>query len=93
MTPLPALIGRTVTFDADDPVLEAALMAELLGIDQQALRAAMAQRTVYSIVERGEGADAGRHRLTLRHRATEAVLVVDAAGRVIEATRRGPATP
>jgi hypothetical protein len=38
------------------------------------------------VVERGEGEDAGRLRLTLRRRATERVLVVEAAtGRVIEA--------
>jgi hypothetical protein len=90
MIELPGLIGREVAFDAEGPVLDAALIAALLGLDVESLRAAMARRAVFSVVERGEGDDAGRHRLTLRHRATEAVLVVDAAGRVIRATRRGP---
>jgi hypothetical protein len=91
MISLPALVGRVVAFDADGPMLDAGLMAELLAVDVATLRAAMARRRVYSVVERGEGDDIGRHRLTLRHRATEAVLVVDEAGRVIEATRRAPA--
>jgi hypothetical protein len=41
---------------------------------------------VYSVVERGEGEDAGRLRLTLRRRATSRTLVVEAAtGLVLQA--------
>lgn len=89
-TKLPALVGQEVTFDAEGPVLEPAQLAEALGVDRDALRSALQAGLVYSVVERGEGEDAGRHRLTLRHRATEAVLVVGADGRVIEASRQGP---
>jgi hypothetical protein len=40
---------------------------------------------VYSVVERGEGEDAGRLRLTLRRRATSRTLVVEAVtGRVLQ---------
>ena len=89
-TRLPALVGQEVAFDAEGPVLEPAQLAEALGIDRAALQGALRAGQVYSVVERGEGEDAGRHRLTLRHRATEAVLVVGADGRVIEASRQGP---
>jgi hypothetical protein len=34
---------------------------------------------VYSVVERGEGVDAGRIRATLRNRAREVRVVIDAA--------------
>jgi hypothetical protein len=89
-SPLPTLIGRVVEFDEDGPVLDAALVSQALGLSAEALRAALGVRQVHSVVERGEGDDAGRHRLILRHRATEAVLVVDASGRIATAMRRGP---
>lgn len=90
MADLPALLGRAVTLEPDGPVFDPALLAEALGLPPEGLRAALLARQVFSVVERGEGEDSGRHRLTLRHRATEAVLVVDAAGRIIAASRRGP---
>ncbi len=40
---------------------------------------------VYSLIERGEGEDAGRIRATLRRRAREVRVVIDAAtGEIIE---------
>jgi hypothetical protein len=85
------LVGQRIAFDATGPVLSPAQMQAALGLAPATLRAALAARRVFSLVERGDGDDAGRHRLTLRHRATEAVLVVDADGVVIAATLRGPA--
>jgi len=75
-----------VEFDAaGDPVLSAEQAAALLGVALEAFLADLRAGHVYSIVERGEGADAGRLRLTLRNRATERRLVVEAAtGRVLE---------
>lgn len=71
---------------AGDIALSAEVAAGLLGIPLEAFLADLRAGVVYSLVERGEGEDAGRLRLTLRRRATERVLVVDAAtGRVIEA--------
>ena len=76
----------SVEFDAaGDPVLRAEQAAALLGVTLEAFLADLRAGHVYSIVERGEGLDAGRLRLTLRNRATERRLVVDAAnGRVLE---------
>jgi hypothetical protein len=71
---------------AGDVALSAEAAAGLLGIPLEAFLADLRAGAVYSVVERGEGEDAGRLRLTLRRRATERVLVVEAAtGRVIEA--------
>jgi len=71
---------------AGDIALSAEVAAALLGIPIEAFLADLRAGVVYSVVERGEGEDAGRLRLTLRRRATTRVLVVEAAtGRVIEA--------
>lgn len=72
---------------AGDVALLAEVAAGLLGIPLEAFLADLRAGVVYSVVERGEGEDAGRLRLTLRRRATTRVLVVEAAtGRVIEAS-------
>jgi hypothetical protein len=69
---------------AGDVALPADVAASLLGVTLDAFVADLRAGVVYSVVERGEGADAGRLRLTLRRRATSRVLVVEAAtGRVL----------
>jgi Family of unknown function (DUF6522) len=75
----------TVEIDAaGDVVLDAEDMARLLGAPLDAVLADLRAGIVYSVVERGEGADAGRLRLTLRRRGTQRVLLVEAAtGRVL----------
>lgn len=74
-----------VEFDAaGDPVLPAEVAARLLGVALEAFLADLRAGIVYSVVERGEGEDEGRLRLTLRRRAASRVLVVETAtGRVI----------
>lgn len=74
-----------MTFDeAGDVVLDATTMAQLLSAPLDALLADLRAGAVHSVVERGEGEDAGRLRLTLRRRATQRVLVVEkATGRVL----------
>jgi len=70
-----------------DAMLGAEVAARMLGVPLDAFLADLRAGIVYSVVERGEGEDAGRLRLTLRRRATTRVLVVEAAtGRVIEAS-------
>lgn len=69
---------------AGDVVLDAEAMAALLGAPLDEVLADLRAGAVYSVVERGEGADAGRLRLTLRRRATSRTLIVEAAtGRVL----------
>lgn len=70
---------------AGDVAVSAETAAGLLGIPIEAFLADLRAGIVYSVVERGEGEDAGLLRLTLRRRATTRVLVVEATtGRVIE---------
>ncbi|NGM22910.1 hypothetical protein G3576_23055 [Roseomonas stagni] len=75
---------------AGDAVLSADQAASLLGVALPAFLADLRAGIVYSVVERGEGADAGTLRLTLRRRGAERRLVVEAAtGRVIGAEPGG----
>lgn len=70
---------------AGDLVLAAEDAARLLGAPLPAFLADLRAGRVYSVVERGEGEDAGRLRATLRRRGAEVRLVVEAAtGRVLE---------
>lgn len=69
---------------AGDAVLSAEQAAVLLGCALPDFLADLRAGRVYSVVERGEGADAGTLRLTLRRRATERRVTVEAAtGRVL----------
>lgn len=53
--------------------------AALLGVALPDLLRDLRAGHVYSVVERGEGEDAGRIRATLRRRAREVRVVIDAA--------------
>jgi hypothetical protein len=65
-------------------VIPAEWAAERLGVPLAAFLADLRAGRVYSLMERGEGEDAGRLRATLRNRARELRVVVEAAtGRVI----------
>jgi hypothetical protein len=74
-----------------DPVIGAEHAARLLGVPLPRFQEDLRAGRVFSVVERGEGEDAGRMRLTLRWRAAEVRLTVEAAtGRVITVERPGP---
>lgn len=64
--------------------VNAALVAERLGVDPSLLMREMRGGRVFQVTERGEGEDAGRFRLTFRYRARETVIVVDAEGRPLD---------
>ncbi|MGH7095541.1 MAG: DUF6522 family protein [Stellaceae bacterium] len=53
----------------DGFVVDATLVAEKLGLTSDAFWREMQRGIVYGVVERGEGDDAGRTRLTFRYRA------------------------
>jgi uncharacterized protein DUF6522 len=75
-----------VEFDAAGDVLLAAEdAARLLGAPLPAFLADLRAGRVFSVVERGEGEDAGRLRATLRRRGVEARLLIEAGtGRGLE---------
>jgi hypothetical protein len=74
--------GGEVTIEAD-------YLAARLGLSTDRLRAEMRRGIVYGLVERGLGADAGRLRLIVRHRARSWTAVVEPDGTLNEA----PAAP
>lgn len=77
---------------AGDAVLSAEQASALLGCTLPDFLADLRAGHVYSVVERGEGADAGTLRLTLRRRATERRITVESVtGRVISI--EGPTAP
>lgn len=61
----------------DGFVVEAELIAAKLGLSPDALWRAMKRGIVYSVVERGEGDDAGRTRLTFRYRARSWSVILE----------------
>ncbi|MCX7685234.1 MAG: DUF6522 family protein [Acetobacteraceae bacterium] len=76
-------------------VIPAEWAAERLGVPLRSFLADLRSGRVFSLVERGEGEDAGRLRATLRHRGREFRVVLEAAsGRVLATDQRpgpGPA--
>ena len=68
----------------DAATVEAGYLAAKLGLSVDRLRAEMRRGIVYGVVERGVGADAGRLRLTFRHRARSWTVVVEADGTLNE---------
>ena len=62
------------------PVLDAPALAALFGMTEVQLRSEMVAGRITSLVERGEGADAGCWRLTLRWRSQVRCLQVGPDG-------------
>lgn len=62
------------------PTVAAAWLAARFGMSEAALRAEMRAGRIASLVERGEGEDAGRLRLTLRHGESRCTLLVEPDG-------------
>lgn len=82
-------VGR-VALENGRPVLDAGLMAGLLGLDPDQLRTELRAGAITSLVERGEDSDAGRMRLTLRRGPQVVALRVDPDG---QAFRIDPPAP
>src|SRR5215213_10089263 len=68
-----------------EATVEAGHLAAKLGLSVDRLRAEMGRGVVYGVAERGIGEDAGRLRLTFRHRARSWTVVVEADGTLSEA--------
>ena len=83
------MIGTRIAIEDGAPVLTPAQMQEALGLEAEALRTELRAGRILSVVERGEGEDAGRLRATLRWRSVEVVLVIGEDGTVLDVTRQG----
>jgi hypothetical protein len=65
----PAITRHAITLSEDGIIVEAELVAAKLGLSREVFWQEMERGIVYGVVERGEGDDAGRARLTFRYRA------------------------
>jgi hypothetical protein len=79
-----ATLSPAIEVHGDEATIEAGVLASKLGLPLDRLRAEMRRGIVYGIVERGVGEDAGRLRLTFRHRARSWTVVVEADGTLNE---------
>ena len=65
------------------PEIDAAVAARAMKFAVEYFLRQMQRGAIRGRVERGTGADEGRHRLSFRYRDRELVLVVDEGGRII----------
>jgi hypothetical protein len=73
-----------IELEAGAATVDAAVIGEAFGIPPSQVPAAIRTGTITSRFERGEGADAGRCRLTFFHGSRRLRLVVDPAGQIIQ---------
>lgn len=77
----------TVKIGDGQVTVDAALVAEGFGLDQQRLRSLMQAGTITTRCETGEGGDAGRTRLNFRYGNRVLRLTVDDTGALVEPAR------
>jgi hypothetical protein len=75
---------NAVEFEEGAIRIDAAIIAEGLGIQPARVHHLLRKRRITSLCERGIDEDAGRHRLTFFHRNRRLRFVADAAGSIIE---------
>ncbi|WP_417586116.1 DUF6522 family protein [Pararhodobacter oceanensis] len=64
-------------------VVDAALLARAFKLEEAAIKARMRDGRITSVSERGEGADAGRSRVTFYHAGRALRLTLDAQGEIL----------
>ena len=79
-----------VSFENGRPTVPADWLARRFDLSEADLRREMRAGRITSLLERGEGADAGRLRLTFRRDAQACALVVEADGRAHEVAPPAP---
>lgn len=75
-----------IDFDGETFSVDAALIAESLGIEPSIVQPLMREGRITSRCERGMDEDAGRYRLTFFHGRLRALLVIDAEGNMVART-------
>lgn len=76
-----------IAFDQDRPVVEAVEIAPLLELDVSGFQDLMRSGKIRSIVERGEGEDGGKFRLTFQSPRWRVRLTCGRDGEVLSMTR------
>lgn len=77
------MAGR-VEIGEDGVSVDAALLGEALGVPPSDVMRLMREGAITSLLERGEGEDAGRMRLTFFHGSRRFRLVVDETGAILQ---------
>lgn len=72
-----------VTRNGEEFTVDAAIIADGLGVPEHAIARAMSTGAITTRTERGEGGDAGRFRLSFFHRENVLRLTVDGDGRIL----------
>ena len=80
-----ATLPPVIEVRGEEATIAAGHLAAKLGLSVDRLRAEMRRGVVYVVAERGIGEDAGRLRLTFRHRARSWTVVVEVDGTLNEA--------
>lgn len=76
-----------ITFDQDRPIVDASEIASLLELDVSDFQVLMRAGGIRSIVERGEGQDGGKFRLTFQSPRWRVRLTCGRDGEVLTLTR------
>jgi hypothetical protein len=76
----------TLVHERGEFTVDAAIVAEGLGIDPATVLDAMRERRITSLCERGVDEDAGRSRLTFFYGRRRLRLIVDEAGSILDRT-------
>jgi hypothetical protein len=75
---------KPIEFDNGEVQIDAAIVAEGLGVTLPLLQEAMRAGRITSLAERGIDADLGRHRLTFFSEHRRFRVVVDASGTILQ---------
>ncbi len=84
---------RRIEFDGETFSVDAALIAESLGIGAGRVQPLMREGRITSRCERGVDEDAGRYRLTFYHGHLRALIVIDEAGKIIARSTQASPQP
>lgn len=79
-----------VQFNGAEIVADAKLIASFFDLSVEELRQAMSDGDVSTLVERGEGEDSGRTRLTFRYSGRQFSLMREADGKLYETASPSP---
>lgn len=79
--------GTNITFDGDQPIVEAAQIAPLLDLDVATFQEGMRSGRIRTRIERGEADDAGKLRLTFQTPDWRVRLTCTTDGTVLTLTR------
>lgn len=79
--------GMRVTFEGDDPLVDARLVAQAFALTPEQVMAGLRDGSITTLTERGAGEDSGRWRLTFFRDNCRMRLIVDETGTILQRSR------